>query len=223
MATPLSNAFAIFPAIAFGLGTWQVYRWDRKKKMISYREQRRDAAPVEYVGGALDVDDMEFRKIHVRGTFDHTRDLTVGPRSMEGESGFFVLTPLELSSGQGSLLVNRGWVPREDRHQYALPSGEQELVGVVRQGEIQSRFVPDNNLENSEVYFMDNVQLGAHLKCQGGFRLDQIRGNNTSVPPIGGTTVYSMPNNHVNYIFTWYGLAAALVGIMSMSRRGKIR
>jgi surfeit locus 1 family protein len=31
--------------------------------------------------------------------------------------------------------------------------------------------------------------------------------------PISRTTIVSLPNNHLQYAFTWYGLAAALAGV----------
>ena len=30
--------------------------------------------------------------------------------------------------------------------------------------------------------------------------------------PIGGVTMVDLPNNHLQYVVTWYGLAAALAG-----------
>jgi surfeit locus 1 family protein len=30
--------------------------------------------------------------------------------------------------------------------------------------------------------------------------------------PVGGVTMIDLPNNHLQYAVTWYGLAAALVG-----------
>ena len=32
--------------------------------------------------------------------------------------------------------------------------------------------------------------------------------------PAGGVTMINMPNSHLQYAVTWYGLAAALLGVM---------
>jgi surfeit locus 1 family protein len=32
--------------------------------------------------------------------------------------------------------------------------------------------------------------------------------------PVGGVTIVDLPNNHLQYAITWYGLAAALVGVV---------
>ena len=57
----------------------------------------------------------------------------------------------------------------------------------------------------------------------GHFRLDAVRGKLSDEPPVGGTTVFWMPNNHVTYIATWYSLAALLSIIILRSKRGRIR
>lgn len=68
----LRSPMAVFPAIAFGLGTWQIYRYDRKKRMLEHREARR-LAPTEELPHDVDVKDCEFRHFVVRGEFDHVR------------------------------------------------------------------------------------------------------------------------------------------------------
>jgi surfeit locus 1 family protein len=86
----------VFPAIAFGLGTWQIYRWDRKQTMLAHREERR-MAPTEHLPLTMDAEDVkqkEFRHFVVGGVYDHAREMIVSPRSFEGESGFYVVTPL---------------------------------------------------------------------------------------------------------------------------------
>ena len=34
--------------------------------------------------------------------------------------------------------------------------------------------------------------------------------------PIGGVTLIDLPNSHLQYAVTWYGLAAALAGVMGV-------
>lgn len=132
----LSSGFAVFPGIAFALGTWQVYRWDWKQKQLKYREDRR-LAPVQPWSDDLDPAEMDFKRVRVRGHYDHSLEVRSGPRSWEGQSGFFVLTPLVLANGK-RVVVNRGWVPRESET-FERPNGEVELTAVVRVGESQGR------------------------------------------------------------------------------------
>ena len=34
--------------------------------------------------------------------------------------------------------------------------------------------------------------------------------------PVGGVTIVDLPNNHLQYAVTWYGLAAALAGVLGV-------
>jgi surfeit locus 1 family protein len=36
---------------------------------------------------------------------------------------------------------------------------------------------------------------------------------------MGGVTLIDLPNNHLQYAITWYGLAAALAGVLLFSLR----
>ncbi len=195
----LSSGFAVFPGIAFALGTWQVYRWDWKQKQLAYREERR-VAPVQDFSSEIDADAMDFKRVRATGRFDHSLEVRSGPRSFEGSSGFFVLTPLVLESGK-RVVVNRGWVPREDDQSIVRPQGQIELIGVVRKGEKQALFIPDN--DGKTFFWLDQTALNAACQADFPVRLDAVRSKDPkSEPPIGGQTVYWMPNNHATYIAT---------------------
>jgi surfeit locus 1 family protein len=48
-----------------------------------------------------------------------------------------------------------------------------------------------------------------------------VDADNTPNPkgmPVGGVTDVDLPNNHLQYAFTWYGLAVVLVVIVAVSR-----
>ena len=64
---------------------------------------------------------MEYRRVFVKGRFDHSKEMYLGPKSRvaanenqdggligsSGNVGFFVITPLELSDSGQRILVNR--------------------------------------------------------------------------------------------------------------------
>jgi len=37
--------------------------------------------------------------------------------------------------------------------------------------------------------------------------------------PVGGVTIIDLPNSHLQYAMTWYGLAAALAGVLILRLR----
>ncbi|PLU82633.1 hypothetical protein BMJ22_10945 [Sinorhizobium medicae] len=45
------------------------------------------------------------------------------------------------------------------------------------------------------------------------FFIDADAAPNPGGLPVGGVTQFDLPNNHLQYALTWYGLAAALVAV----------
>jgi surfeit locus 1 family protein len=46
------------------------------------------------------------------------------------------------------------------------------------------------------------------------FFIDAGKAPNPGGLPVGGVTIIDLPNNHLQYAITWYGLAAALAGVL---------
>lgn len=92
---------------------------------------------------------MEYTRVRVKGTFDHSNEQIVGPRVLlkkEGfklisssDNGYWVFTPFKLSDRPYSVLVNRGWVPKHQKEsetrKLTQVEGEVEITGVLRQSE----------------------------------------------------------------------------------------
>lgn len=100
---------------------------------------------------------MEYRKVRLRGKFDHSKEMYISPRSLlrpeqsdhksgsvfslpSNETfGVWVITPFELKDRNMRILVNRGWVPRYKINPKTRPKGqiedEIELTGVIRNPE----------------------------------------------------------------------------------------
>merc|ERR1740124_2093203 len=103
--------------------------------------------------------EQQFRRVFSRGGFRHQDEILIGPRGppldsmskegpMSGRSGggmasspmgYFVVTPLVRTEGEGTILVNRGWVPLlyvRKSFAWERPLGEVEVVGVTTQTEM---------------------------------------------------------------------------------------
>jgi surfeit locus 1 family protein len=62
------------------------------------------------------------------------------------------------------------------------------------------------------------MAVSAHLP-QGSvlsFFVDAGPAPNPGGWPHGGVTIISLPNNHLQYALTWYGLAAALAAVLGV-------
>lgn len=111
-------------AITFSLGVWQIQRLSRKRALITERHHRLYATPL--TASELKVSPSnDFRRVLLRGRFDHSSEQLVAPRSAPpiipsavlqwgGSSGMFVVTPLHLNDGR-VVMVSRGWLPHRLR------------------------------------------------------------------------------------------------------------
>jgi surfeit locus 1 family protein len=191
--------------------------------LIAEIAARAYAAPQPLPGAGewpeLRLADCDYRNVVARGTFEHAKEALVfhaGP-----EPGYHVLTPLRLNSG-GYVIVNRGFVPAMLKDQVSRPegqiAGETSITGILRKPEMRNIFTPPDN-PAARQYFTNDPNIFA--KELGGAPTSPfiIDADASPVPggwPKGGTTVLALPNNHLAYAFTWFGLAFALFGMFAV-------
>ncbi|XP_033374300.1 surfeit locus protein 1 isoform X2 [Parus major] len=175
----------------------------------------------------MELKELEYRPVKVRGHFDHSKELYILPRSLlnpereareagritsHPENGANVVTPFYCTELGVTILVNRGFVPREKLKPETRLKGQIEdeidLTGVVRLTEKRKPFVPENNIEKNRWHYRD---LEAMAKVTGAEPIFIDADFRSTVPggPIGGQTRVSLRNEHMQYILTWYSLCAA--------------
>lgn len=216
------------------LGSWQLQRLAWKQDLLARLEQRLGAAPTAAPGAPawprLAKAGDEYRRISVRGRFDHQRE-TLVRASTELGSGYWVLTPLRSEDGFW-LLVNRGFVPpalRERGRRAADEStGEQSVEGLLRLSEPGGSLLQRNEPAAGRWYSRDVAAIAAARALSGAvapYFLDVWPvGSHGEAWPRPGLTVLKFSNNHRVYALTWFALAAmvaaALVYLLR-SERGR--
>jgi surfeit locus 1 family protein len=220
-------------AVLISLGTWQVQRLHWKEALIASIEARRSAEPLplaEIEALHRSAGDVDYMPVTVKGIFRHG-----GERhflaTWKGQSGFYIYTPLELDDGR-FVFVNRGFVP------YGLKDPSKRAAGQV-EGEVTvtglarnplhakpSSLVPDNDPAKNVFYWKDRDAMASSANLRAGAEVAQVFIDAGETPnpggyPVGGVTLIDLPNSHLQYAVTWYGLAAALagVGIAALVRR----
>lgn len=208
-------AALIAAAIGLSLGQWQTRR-ALEKESIEARLVEREAAPVFELGSnSLPVDELEFRRVALRGRFVPDWNVFLDNRPYKSAAGFYVLTPFKVDGGNAHVLVNRGWVPRNpvDRARLPpipLPAGPLEIEGVVRRspGQILQLGTP-NPLQPGAI--VQNVEI-AEFERAAGIQLQPFVVEQVSAS--GDGLVRDWPrassgaDRHRGYAFQWYGLAA---------------
>lgn len=223
-------------AILVTLGTWQLGRMEWKERLLAQIALRATAAPVpappasDWAG--LKPDDYAFRHVEARGRFDHAKEALVFAGSVAldkgpAQPGYWAVTPLLLPQG-GAILVNRGFVPLDlrdpARRGEGLTEGEVTVTGVMRPPEGRNAFTPADKPAEGQWYTRDPATLAAGLGLSGvaPFLIDADR-SAPGVWPRGGETLISLPNNHLSYALTWFGLAATLAGVFIAFAAARLR
>lgn len=234
-------ATGVFALVAFGLlvglGVWQLERLAWKNGLVARVESRMRAepvaAPAEAAWPALDLDVWGYRRIRAEGTFDHAREAKVyvalsEPAGRYGGPGYFILTPLMLPNG-AAIIVNRGFTP-EGRADPATRAGGQvsgpvAVTGLLREPEGKNPFTPDDDVSKRLFFARDARAIAAGLGLQRAapFTIDADATPNPGGLPQGGETRIAFPNRHLEYALTWFGLAAALVGVFAFFAFGAMR
>lgn len=205
--------------VLIGLGIWQLQRLEWKQTLIAERTAQLTLPRVEVSEvPAEGWQAFELRRVRVRGTFLHDKSIEISSRSFGGRPGVHIVTPMRLADNGGFLLINRGWAPPENARRAAdfhLPAGELQLTGILRAGSRSNDWVPDNEPANGIWFYADPPAMAASIGLPGGrpYLLEAVKDEARNSYPVGGQTVTTVRNNHLQYAITWFGLAVALIAI----------
>ena len=236
----LSNIFlagAIVIGVVFlsGLGTWQLKRLAWKEALIARVENNLSGPPVTLADIevlAARGEDIEYRPVQVSGTFDHGREQHFFA-THKGNPGYYVYTPARLADGR-VLFINRGYVPLQrkpvDGRQQGQVEGVVKINGLARSAPAAkpNSFVPDNDLAKNVYHWKSLQQMTANAYPEGGVDVVPlfVDANDAANPgglPVGGVTLITFPNSHLQYAITWFGLAATLLGVGGYFLFGRLR
>lgn len=197
-------------AALVGLGVWQLERRAWKLDLIARVDARIHAAPTAFPWGGGDPKDLEYARVRVTGVFDHDRETFVQALTARG-AGFWVLTPLR--TADGTVLINRGFVPEDRRDPRSRAAGQvagpATITGLVRLSETGGGFLRSNDPAADRWYSRDVAAIAATrgLGRVASHFVDADATPNPGGYPVGGLTVVSFRNTHLVYALTWFALA----------------
>lgn len=206
----------IMLVVLLGLGKWQVERLHWKQNLIHEISLRLQMQPVE-IAAITDPQNSEYRPVRAFGQFQPGQELYLHGFSLKGEGGYHVLSPLKLTNG-GYLLVDRGWVPLNQRDPDTRPNGQNYnptwVTGLLRLPH-HYWMQPKNDVLTNDWYGLDLKAMADHdgLSNFLPYILEADATPNDGGYPLGGQTRVELPNNHFVYAFIWYSLAFALLVI----------
>lgn len=215
-------------ALLLALGFWQLERREWKQDLLAELESRQAAAPIA-LPQRLDPQALEFRRVRLRGALQHERELYWAARTLDGRSGYHVLTPLRLEDGR-EVLLDRGWLAPEqlDRatRREALPPLEVAVVATARRGGWggpgwASWLRPANDPEGNRWLWPDLPAMAEAARLEAPVtRLYFVaEPGELPAPPLARGSDLELRDNHLQYALFWFAMAAALLLIYLLFHR----
>jgi surfeit locus 1 family protein len=224
-------------AILIGLGVWQLDRKVWKENLIAMLTERLDGAPAALPARGdwprLTQDKDEFRRVTFPAEIIAGEEALVyaagsALRSDIKGPGYFVFAPARLLGGS-IVLVNRGFVPLERKdpttRAAGAPQGIVDIVGVLRWPEARGTFTPDDDPKTNVWYLRDPKSMAQAKKwdTSAPFYIDQESPVPAGSLPLPAKLEVHLPDNHLQYAITWFGLALALAGVYIVWLVGRFR
>ncbi len=216
--------------VLIGLGSWQVHRLYWKQALIATIAARADLPPVPFneilseIGAYSEgLEAVAYRRVTATGSYDDVQTQRLTIRFHNGTPGAHLVTPLVLTEGR-AVLVDRGWIPDGDVTPPPPADEAQTVVGIVRVPEPANWITPENDPARGAWHWLD---LDALARATG-YDVAPIVIADAASPspgayPIPKPPSPNLPNNHLQYVLTWYGLAVALLVVALVYERGRRR
>jgi len=234
----LSALMVLIAIVCVSAGTWQIARLATKASENAHLRDNAHAVPVgvatllPLVGspaGGPSAHAIEFRQVTASGTYDGVHQSLVRNREVDGDTGWFVLTPLVTANG--TLLVARGFISDSSVRPGTAPAIPPAPIGPVtitaRTEPAQTRSDKAAELSGGQVEDINaaaqQTRLGLPVFDGYGTLVAGQAGASglTAIPapdlsnPAGG----AVEPQHLAYIIQWYLFAVlALAAPIAMAR-----
>lgn len=212
---PLTISVLVALSILLALGTWQARKITPKREWLARIEAGLGAAPIALPVHVDDPKSVEYRRVFFSG--ERMADpIKVFGINRAGGAGYFLYAPVKRDHGM-AVLVNFGWVPHALAEMPKLPKRLSNLTGVLLSSATPGSMTPANDPNAGDWFLADVHEMAAYFALRTKeyyhFRVFADHVGTANALPLGGQVRVDIPNDHLEYAFTWYGLAASLLGI----------
>lgn len=216
----ITTVFSLLTAVILllSLGYWQIQRLSWKNNIIAKLNTEYSKDPAQSFYQFKDFQKGQLLYGSVRGYFIYDKEVLIGPKPLNSDIGYLIVTPLKLPSKE-YLLVNRGWINQSNKNQIHKThrKGSITLNGVFRQPD-WNKFTPNNSPEN-DIWTKLDIQEIAEVK---------------QINPIAPLMLYAeaadkdfdlltmqktkwVPRNkHAQYALFWFTMAGSLLLISGL-------
>lgn len=196
-------------AVLVSLGTWQVQRLAWKEAILAEIDAR-FAAPAVAIPSEPDPERDRFLVVRASGTITQD-ELHVLASTRDAGAVYRVISAFESDDGR-RLMLDRGWIkpPQKDD---ARPVVTASVTGNLHWPRETDSYTPENDREANIWFARDVDKMAEALNAQPVLIiLRETSENDPSVTPLPVDSA-GIPNDHLEYVLTWYGLAIVWVAM----------
>ncbi|NCT40189.1 MAG: hypothetical protein GW778_00805 [Alphaproteobacteria bacterium] len=199
--------------ILCALGTWQVKRLAWKNDIVQKLHTAYASSGNALSFNTMKENDFAYGKITGKFLFD--KSIALGYRvDKDRGAGYSLVTPLQ--TDQGTLLVNLGFNPNTmpiKTHALNAHNAQTITLSGLARSPSWNRFTPDNDPENDTWYKYDINQIAAakDLKEPIPFILYADKSSIDLGENLPNNERWHPKNDHAQYAFFWFALAATLI------------
>lgn len=213
----ITVAAALAVVLTALMGNWQLGRAAEKIALQAAIDQKQKLPPLANadVVAAAGPADLVHHAAVLRGVWRSEHTVFLDNRQMAGKVGLFVMTPLELAGSKTSVVVQRGWLPRnflqrEKLPEVATPAGE--VTVMVRMAPPPSKLFDFQGGDNGAL--RQNLDLPDFARSTGLALRTDVGAIETEARPDGLARNWPAfktgVDKHYGYAFQWFGLSALL-------------
>ena len=220
------SILAISLAVLFiGLGFWQLRELSARRQANALVAARRVAPQIELDSLPRDTAETRFRRVHLRGIYDHGQEIVFTLRGRSGSPGVNILTPLLRPRKDTAVLVNRGWLYSPDGMTVdTRPWREADTLngtGFVETFPTKGPFAPPNPARPRSFRRLNRADLVKVFPypIANYYVVLTDSAERPNIPP----RVEAPPldeGSHRNYAIQWFSFAAiSIIGLVFFLRR----
>jgi surfeit locus 1 family protein len=203
-------------SVLVGLGIWQWERRAWKQAMLTEIDAGLASPPVAISNAANKT--LAWHPVRAYGSWATEGLIHVAPVTLLGKVGKVYAAPFRLEDGS-IVAVELGWAGNQ-LNGITLPETVKSIEGVLIPARKPSYFTPDNQPPNNW-YWLDPIALAQNAGLNSAKAAPLILRLTQS--PEGLTTRPAkpdIPDNHLQYAFTWFGLAIAwaVIGFLALRK-----
>lgn len=212
------------------LGFWQLERAEEKQVLQDSYAQRKvlPAFRLEPKVGASD--ELEYRRVYVRGRFDPNHQILIDNKIYKGQVGYYVVTPLLMTGSEQYVLINRGWVPagktRAELPDIKVTEGHVTIYGVMVKSRPDILMISDKNRDTSgwpaRLQWLDTEEFARDTKRKVYPYIILMDADAKHGYSRDWGSINLDPDKNTSYAWQWFSFAVLLVIIYFVVNLKKI-